>query len=416
MIETIGTAGLCCLITLVLERQRLPRAAVQILAGLAFGLGAAVSMLTPFLLPHDLLLDLRALFIGLVTGLVGPLAGAIALLLACVTRVVIGGATAGAGLAALTLTFAFALIWRHILRDRLGRDDLHGIALSTLSLTMSVSLLLLLPFFPDQLRSIFATPFPYLVVGGHLAGTLGLGSLLLSARRILDDQRQLARLANTDPLTGLLNRRGLISRYGKWQANTTGEQDGLFALADIDEFKAINETFGHEIGDACLQRAGAALAAILPNNGLVARIGGDEFVIAALSLPRETADALTHRLNEGLSLFITHPRSGDKIIFSLSFGIHQTRADGVLADILRAADERMLAVKRERRFSQYHRAGAAQATPITTPQIQGPPPAKIYKTQPVATAAPAVTPLAAKGGRSASKFRPTGTPRNPELA
>ncbi|WP_267419107.1 diguanylate cyclase [Sphingomonas sp. GC_Shp_1] len=100
---------------------------------------------------------------------------------------------------------------------------------------------------------------------------------LLSLER--DDWRQqesAARtLADTDPLTGLLNRRAFLDRA----IGREGEQ--MLLIADIDHFKAINETIGHDGGDEVLRTIARALRAAVPPDALVARIGGEEFAIVA---------------------------------------------------------------------------------------------------------------------------------------
>jgi len=93
----------------------------------------------------------------------------------------------------------------------------------------------------------------------------------------LDRQRARAEyLAEHDPLTGLLNRRAWFSRAanGEWAA---------IALFDIDHFKAINDTFGHPVGDAVLAEVASRIAAVLGQDALIARVGGEEFAVALRS-------------------------------------------------------------------------------------------------------------------------------------
>lgn len=91
-------------------------------------------------------------------------------------------------------------------------------------------------------------------------------------------------VADTDPLTGLANRRAFLRELGA-RAGQVGRRRGGFALAviDLDGFKPINDTFGHAAGDIVLQQVGARLIAAAGTGAFVARTGGDEF---ALALPR----------------------------------------------------------------------------------------------------------------------------------
>ncbi|GAA4780451.1 hypothetical protein GCM10023219_30590 [Stakelama sediminis] len=99
--------------------------------------------------------------------------------------------------------------------------------------------------------------------------------------RVLSKERDEARtrematrmLADTDPLTGLLNRRAFLSRI----MQSEGKQ--MLLLADIDHFKQVNETLGHDGGDEVLRLFARALRDTTPANALIARLGGEEFAI-----------------------------------------------------------------------------------------------------------------------------------------
>jgi diguanylate cyclase (GGDEF)-like protein len=106
---------------------------------------------------------------------------------------------------------------------------------------------------------------------------------------------RLARLAETDPLTGLLNRNGL----------ERGVRDlaegGCALLADVDDFKHVNDTLGHAGGDLVLQEIGAALRQALRAGDLVARIGGDEFLAVLPGCGPEEGGRLAERVRERVS-------------------------------------------------------------------------------------------------------------------
>ncbi|RZM32250.1 MAG: diguanylate cyclase, partial [Sphingomonas sp.] len=121
-----------------------------------------------------------------------------------------------------------------------------------------------------------------------------LSSLAIAYRiRLLSMERDEARvqevaaqlLADTEPLTGLLNRRAFLDR-------AIGRQgDQLLLIADVDHFKRVNDTLGHDGGDEVLRVVARALRNALPPNALVARIGGEEFAIlidASTPIPPDT--------------------------------------------------------------------------------------------------------------------------------
>ena len=101
-----------------------------------------------------------------------------------------------------------------------------------------------------------------------------------------DERRRVERLSQTDPLTGLLNRRGLSLRLAGLQAVAarTGQRL-LLTVVDVDSFKAFNDTSGHPAGDRMLQEIGSALEGRLREADLVARLGGDEFATLQLVAP-----------------------------------------------------------------------------------------------------------------------------------
>lgn len=104
---------------------------------------------------------------------------------------------------------------------------------------------------------------------------------LVNARNLLGEQaKQLKVLSMTDELTGLLNRRACNSAAEKIfaQAGRNGTPVSI-ALLDIDDFKKINDTYGHTVGDDVLRQMGHVLSKVCRTNETVARFGGEEFVV-----------------------------------------------------------------------------------------------------------------------------------------
>lgn len=92
-------------------------------------------------------------------------------------------------------------------------------------------------------------------------------------------ERQIARLAARDPLTALYNRRALEVRAPRLLGAVSARQPGALLLIDIDNFKLVNDLYGHTAGDRLLVTLSELIRAQLPEGALVARLGGDEFVI-----------------------------------------------------------------------------------------------------------------------------------------
>ena len=110
------------------------------------------------------------------------------------------------------------------------------------------------------------------------------GALLLLGFGIVSlrsSQRELKDAALRDPLTGLANRRSLMSDLERCMREASAERPLLLALFDLDGFKSYNDSFGHPVGDALLVRLGANLSATVSAVGSAYRMGGDEFCVLA---------------------------------------------------------------------------------------------------------------------------------------
>ncbi len=165
-------------------------------------------------------------------------------------------------------------------------------------------------------------------------------------------QRELARQARTDPLTGLLNRRAFLEEATRRLDRL--ERDGVCAtllFIDLDRLKQLNDRHGHEAGDAALTLVSALLHRTFRPTDLVARLGGDEFAVWL-----DGADSLTAAERaEGLRLAtpgeLAHLTEGETEGVTLSIGI-ATRAPGTdetLDQMMYRADQAMYEVKRSGR-------------------------------------------------------------------
>ena len=111
----------------------------------------------------------------------------------------------------------------------------------------------------------------------------------------------------TDPLTGLLNRRGLHLHIGNLLLdNTIDATEMAVIVVDLDHFKAINDTYGHVVGDAVLIRTAQRITSTVRGNALVARIGGEEFLIVDLAEPGD-ALAIADRIRYAIAAPADHP-------------------------------------------------------------------------------------------------------------
>ncbi|WP_137818477.1 diguanylate cyclase [Pseudomonas sp. 2FG] len=157
-------------------------------------------------------------------------------------------------------------------------------------------------------------------------------------------------LATQDPLTGIANRRGFERTLSlEWRrAQRQGSPLSLI-MADIDNFKAYNDHYGHQAGDRCLQRVAARLhARVRRPPDLVARYGGEEFVIILPDTSAEGAYALAEAMRNAVyELKVEHIDSATASYVTLSLGIATLvpKADSSAESLLQAADRALYRAK-----------------------------------------------------------------------
>ncbi|MDO8183943.1 sensor domain-containing diguanylate cyclase [Conexibacter sp. JD483] len=172
-------------------------------------------------------------------------------------------------------------------------------------------------------------------------------SVDLTARRF--DEQVLRRLAFADPLTGLANRVVLEDRVA--QAASQSERRGrcfrLFYF-DLDDFKPVNDRYGHETGDAVLRAVAVRLAGAFRSSDTVARIGGDEF--AVLAEGAEPQDIIIARVRAAIETPITFLLDGQPTQTTVGVSCGTVRLAGPIdpAGLLREADTAMYRDKRRR--------------------------------------------------------------------
>ncbi|MGH8486649.1 MAG: GGDEF domain-containing protein, partial [Pseudomonas sp.] len=111
-------------------------------------------------------------------------------------------------------------------------------------------------------------------------------------------EKQIARLAARDPLTALYNRRALEVRAPRLFEGVSSTRPGALLLIDIDNFKLVNDQYGHTAGDRLLVALSEMIRAVLPQGALAARLGGDEFAILLGAASAEQIMAMANTLRE----------------------------------------------------------------------------------------------------------------------
>jgi diguanylate cyclase len=153
-------------------------------------------------------------------------------------------------------------------------------------------------------------------------------------------------LAEEDPLTGLVNRRGFDAELAK--AVELGAQFKMVSallLIDVDHFKSVNDTFGHQAGDTALKAIANTLSRTFPRRSdCVARHGGDEFAVILRDVRSGEAEPLARRFQEALRALVVHPLEGE-IRISASIGIAELKPGESSACWVARADTGVYAAK-----------------------------------------------------------------------
>ena len=185
---------------------------------------------------------------------------------------------------------------------------------------------------------------------------------LRAAERILSMQREVLRLTITDPLTGLCNRRGFFEQATEACARVVPPDGSLSAIIlDIDNFKHINDSYGHETGDEAI-RACAATARI--SEALTGRLGGDEFALLLEDRPLSQAIEIAEDLRTRLAArpFDT---GKDRIMLTWSVGVSEGRPGDSVDQILARADAALYDAK----LAGRNRVVGAHAGVLTRPAV-----------------------------------------------
>ncbi|MET0437922.1 MAG: GGDEF domain-containing protein [Devosia sp.] len=173
----------------------------------------------------------------------------------------------------------------------------------------------------------------------------------LTEKRLLEEEqrrlnRRLRRLAETDTLTGLLNRRALLSRVGAMfrRADRIGESLAV-VLFDIDHFKVVNDTHGHAVGDEVLSGVARLIDGALRTGDTFARIGGEEFVLILRRADHITAYNLLERMRILLSDTAVQGKLELKVTASFGVAMRSAGSAQDWDDIFSLADQRLYMAK-----------------------------------------------------------------------
>jgi diguanylate cyclase (GGDEF)-like protein len=157
-------------------------------------------------------------------------------------------------------------------------------------------------------------------------------SIVIRQAKNLGEEKVLAR---TDDITGLPNRRRLIAELASFS-----KTEGALLLLDLDEFKPVNDNYGHEIGNVVLQQVAQRFTRSLPTGSVLARLGGDEFGVLINGNYEETLEAAY-----ALQATCSYPFLIDGLSIKIGVSIGHVHNDGA-GELLERADAAMYEAKR----------------------------------------------------------------------
>ena len=195
-----------------------------------------------------------------------------------------------------------------------------------------------------------------------VAGQLGI------ALQQIDDQQELTRLSRTDPLTGLFNRRAFLEELVPAMERTRRNRASSAILyLDVNNFKHVNDTLGHDAGDKVLKRLSGLLTGITRSYDFVARLGGDEFVVWLENVDKEIARRRARAVLASKRILCTTPSSSPEKELGLSIGIalFEHNYPETAQDLMSRADEAMYRAKNNNKqdiaIARHKRSGRRDA-------------------------------------------------------
>lgn len=199
---------------------------------------------------------------------------------------------------------------------------------------------------PNGSLNTFWVSSMYIFTAPQLTVLVGLSYYILTRWR--QREAEVRMLSMTDPLTGMANRRAIMALLKREleKGHETGSPVSV-VMADLDDFKALNDTRGHPAGDAVLRNAARALRTELRQSDHVGRYGGEEFLMVLAGADDQGASLLAERCREGIEGLRVDWGEEGSLQITASFGLcsNNHRRDLTQDDLLRAADDALYLAK-----------------------------------------------------------------------
>lgn len=337
LLQVTGLMSLVAMSIGSIERLDMPNWLKPIVRGIPFGAAACIAVLMPTVLPDGTVLNGRSLLLAFSAAFGGPFAFITATTIAVVGYIQL---TDNDVLNTIRPTIAAGFIgsaWRFMIYPGMG---LKVASLVLLGLMVSALALLLLLVPSGKGPDLLQLAYPPTLIASLIAALI-LGRFIERELRHFKREQLWQREAFTDALTALPNKRAFFEVTANLAKSKTAYS---VIVIDIDHFKNVNDTYGHDTGDPVLKNVADVIADSLPANGQAFRLGGEEFVVVLLDTTSARAYDVaetTRRSVEAAAVM------ADKMAVrtTVSIGIADSSNDINPSDVVSAADTALYAAK-----------------------------------------------------------------------
>jgi diguanylate cyclase len=332
----------------------------QWVMGLTFGLGALFAMATPMVFADGVIIDMRSLLVGLSSAFFGLPGAVVAGIIGLVTRFIIGGDGAVSGMIGITLAVGAGSVWAAYVRQKLKTRTMEHVCLG---LMISVHLMSI-PALPSDIMWPVMFQIAPILMAFNFVGAILIGSLLTREEELAAENKALVNAATTDPLTRLHNRRSAVAAYENLPTPQAADHGIAMLCFDIDNFKTVNDTYGHVLGDVVLSEISTRIGKTLRPTDVFSRLGGDEFLIILPSVTNEETQRIAERCREVIAQeAVIH--DGQAISVTISIGAEWLADRPDFLTFVASADEALYQAKKLGRncvaFTWQNATFAAQA-------------------------------------------------------
>ncbi|MEF2551549.1 diguanylate cyclase [Aurantimonas sp. A2-1-M11] len=416
----VNGLGIFALVTMLYGRALRtaePGIARGIALGLLFGVGASLSIANAVELAPGLRIDPRAVMLVLAAPFGGPGAATVAAAVTSAYRLYLGGSAALPGIANIVTTAGVGAIFAYCIFENMRPAGTRQLLM--LGFFSNVPLLFILTVPVDNAGEIFLRTIGPMIIADVL-GVLILGRFLCNERKAFVFGRALEAEATTDPLTLLPNRRHLERRTSEMveTAQRNGKPISVLVI-DIDRFKEVNDNYGHDVGDAILQKVAAVVRASVRKSDALARFGGEEVVVAMADTTLAAAAHTAERIRSAVDADVFH-RDRETGNVTVSVGVATQQGEDLsFKRLFKAADEALFLAKQRGRNRVEFAVPAKEAADFSTSGCVAAGPAKTsrssdqtgYQIDLSGLLPPVVAPFVAVGSMPATRSAPTKSSR-----